>query len=721
MSILINVKGSTLMINSIAPTSLYIDGSSAINGFRNPLLGKPVYLFGSGFNREFVTKVYVDNVYIQDAAIMSDSELTFTATPHSEGVVYIFVTNGNTISNKLQLTYTSALSNSSSSLIIDAIESRFGSLVRTVNPAIPPFVDTRRDPLVLIFGSGFSMNVGLVHVGDLVVSPYVVIDTEVGFTAPAHSAGVVDIWVTIGTVSSNKVQLTYESYDGVILFSLDPSWALSDGSTLIDVSCLGLDTDSRVYFDNMDVGGVVFTSRGFAFNAPPHNAGVVNVWFMSGNMSTNKLPLTYTSPQASAPVISFIDPSLVNTNAVNINGAFAINVVGSGFIGLGGTQIYVDNVPVYFVTVMNDNFIRWRPTTHSAGVVDVWVQNGNMSSNKVQLTFANDTVNHQCSLGLFYDPSTNACVQCKPGSYNPTGTGSSCYPCSLGTYSPLYQTVSCDPCPQGQYSNQMGSTACTNCPDGMTWCGSNDMASTGGVMPMPPSSTGTSMQCPPGTMISDDGCQICPANTFSAKWNSKSCSPCPMGTMSMNGSTVCVSSCIPIHSGDSISLTVVMADGSYNLSLPRSHSVNVVPMAMDLLTLFSISKISPKTVLTFDMNDLAIGLDAPYKVWGDSKTKKTIITCTKAGTAAMTSSATISAPTSHQLFGIDPVGSMIDTTGANRICSGDAINIVQGNLFLDVINQSVHTNGLPVYCDNPKSKSSMNPKPKPTTFYIHKY
>jgi len=257
---------------------------------------------------------------------------------------------------------------------------------------------------------------------------------------------------------------------------------------------------------------------------------------------------------------------------------------------------------------------------------------------------------------------------------------------------------------------------------GMSWCDtSNPTGSTGGDMPMQASSTGASIQCEPGTMLTDMGtCQTCPAGTFAGTWNSKKCRPCPTGTSSTSGSASCYDPCTPIHSTDAISLTAAVGTTLYNLSFPKDHAVDVEPMAMDLLSILSISKPNPHTVLTFDMDDMAFALNSPYKVWGETKAKRTVLTCTKAGAAATTSMATIGSPAQRQLFGANVVNSMIDQTGANRICDGDSINIVQGNAFLDVVNQS-RNSGFIVYCDNPKSKTPVNPKPKPTTFIIHKY
>ena len=110
-----------------------------------------------------------------------------------------------------------------------------------------------------------------------------------------------------------------------------------------------------------------------------------------------------------------------------------------------------------------------------------------------------------CAAGYYADErGSAACAACEVGKYGDTTGRSSawdCKGCDAGRYAASTGTTSCTDCAIGTYNGQTGQDACTDCAAGKYQdAAGSQMCKT----------------CPPGyqTNTDKDGCNICPANTF---------------------------------------------------------------------------------------------------------------------------------------------------------------------------------------------------------------
>ncbi len=130
--------------------------------------------------------------------------------------------------------------------------------------------------------------------------------------------------------------------------------------------------------------------------------------------------------------------------------------------------------------------------------------------------------------------SSNDCISCEAGMFNPSPGGSSCLDCDPGLFSSSDASVRCLPCTSGSYCPNKRSTQGLPCEAGY-FCPSGSSAQT---------------PCPQGSFChANAGAPLpCPQNTYgkSGKLASESqCTPCPPGTESGSGAMACSSPCIP--------------------------------------------------------------------------------------------------------------------------------------------------------------------------------
>lgn len=150
------------------------------------------------------------------------------------------------------------------------------------------------------------------------------------------------------------------------------------------------------------------------------------------------------------------------------------------------------------------------------------------------------TVCRQCANGSFtLSTGATLCFPCEPGTF-----GQNCGPCPAGTYQGGTGATSCEACSAGTFSAVVGassSLACVNCARGTFWDGAR------ACKPCPPFTTspaasvaGSECRVQAGYYArrQGDAPEVCPANHYCPLGTTQP-APCPPGTMSAAGASVC--------------------------------------------------------------------------------------------------------------------------------------------------------------------------------------
>jgi len=157
-----------------------------------------------------------------------------------------------------------------------------------------------------------------------------------------------------------------------------------------------------------------------------------------------------------------------------------------------------------------------------------------------------ETCAGQCPRGRFCEEGTATPRPCPSGSRMPArgaASSDSCIPCAPGQYQPLAGQEDCLACPAGSFSPDVGSAACKACPKG-GFC--QDAGAASRLVWQP---------CPEGSFNLANGsnssaaCESCPAGTASATRGAESsdtCVPCRPGTVAAEAG---LSECEPCKAG----------------------------------------------------------------------------------------------------------------------------------------------------------------------------
>jgi Leucine-rich repeat (LRR) protein len=137
-----------------------------------------------------------------------------------------------------------------------------------------------------------------------------------------------------------------------------------------------------------------------------------------------------------------------------------------------------------------------------------------------------------CPPGTFLDDSTQSCLSCRLGFYQPFFNQTTCLVCPKGTEAPLIGSTSCSACPIKYYA---GLTATPNC----NRCLPGTFGNVTGLSSCYP--------CPLGTFSPDpdnplDACLPCPVGTYGDKIGLAQCPACSGASFTgVEGSTSCIS------------------------------------------------------------------------------------------------------------------------------------------------------------------------------------
>ena len=301
---------------------------------------------------------------------------------------------GQTASGQVHVTASTGAGTSAQTAADLFTYSPVGLSVTAVSPNSGP---TAGGTFVTISGTGFTNPATVTFGGVAATNVTVVLPTQITATAPAQSAGVVDVQVTTAAGSSN-VGVAGDRYtytDGPTVTSVSPNTGPSSGVPATFVTITGTNfivggSGMTVKFGSTATTNFTVTST-TTINviAPAHSAGTVDVVVTTpGGSSPISAADQFTFEGATVPVVTSVSPSSGPTGTVVV-------ITGSGFTGVscpggitfGGVAAANDGSCV----VNNDSTITAKvPANAPGGTIDVRVTGpGGQSANTGSDNFNN--------------------------------------------------------------------------------------------------------------------------------------------------------------------------------------------------------------------------------------------------------------------------------------------------------------------------------------------
>jgi YD repeat-containing protein len=339
----------------VAPPVPVITGVGSTTG--TTLGGYSIYLTGTGFTA--VSAVSFGGTASGSWYAYSDSALQVTVPAHASGTVDIQVTTpGGTsaITSADQFTYVAPP-------------------VPVITGVGPPSGTTAGGYTVSVVGRGFTGASAVSFGGTAGTSLYIISDTTLQITAPAHGAGVVDVQITTpgGTSAVTAAdQFTYvttaPSSGPPTVTGVGPVTGTTLGGYYVYVTGSGFTGATAVTFGSTAGSYLWFYSDSLVrITAPAHAAGVVDVKVTASGVTsavTAADQFTFVAPPV--PAVTGVGPASGKTL-----GGFTIYVAGSGFTG--ASSVSFGGSAGSYLSVLSDNLLQINPPAHAAGVVDVQV------------------------------------------------------------------------------------------------------------------------------------------------------------------------------------------------------------------------------------------------------------------------------------------------------------------------------------------------------------
>ncbi len=333
--------------NAAAPS---VTGLSLTSGSTGG--GTVVTIDGSGFTG--ATGVNFGSV-AASFEVESDGTIVATAPPQASGTIDVTVTtpSGTSATSEAdQFTYTAAAAPT-----VTGIADSSGSVSGGTQ--------------VTVLGSGFT-GASAVNFGGTDASDFTVLsDNAILVTAPAGTAGTVDITVTTpsGTSSTSSAdQFTYTAAATPTVTGLSTTSGSTGGGTAVIVTGTGFTNATEVTFGGVPADTVVVNSDiQLTVLAPPDTAGTVDVQVTTaaGTSATSSAD-QYTYAAAAAPSVTQVSLATGPTAGGN-----PVTIDGSGFTG--ATSVLFGNVAATNFVVNSDGSIfAWAPAA-AAGTVDITV------------------------------------------------------------------------------------------------------------------------------------------------------------------------------------------------------------------------------------------------------------------------------------------------------------------------------------------------------------
>jgi hypothetical protein len=235
-----------------------------------------------------------------------------------------------------------------------------------VNMVMPSSGTTAGGTLVTVYGGNFTgttvVDFGATPATNVTVNS----DAQLTATAPAESAGTVDVTVTNADGTSPTSSLDrYTFFDLPAVTGVSPNQGPTTGGQTISITGVGFSGATAVDFGTISATFTVNSSTQITATAPAWlSPSTVDVTVQTpyGTSSTSSADqYTYLS----VPTVSSLSPSSGPTT-----GGTTVIILGMGFTG--ATAVTFGSTPASFA-VVSDNEVEATAPSQAAGIVDVEV------------------------------------------------------------------------------------------------------------------------------------------------------------------------------------------------------------------------------------------------------------------------------------------------------------------------------------------------------------
>lgn len=240
---------------------------------------------------------------------VNDTTLTVTAPAHAAGTVDVLVTTGQGTSANTA-----------------ADDYLYGDLptVTSISPTTGPIAG---GTVVTITGTGFTGATSVTFGGTAAVFS-VTNATTISATAPAHTAGTVDVLVTTPSgTSANTAADNFIYTSGPTVTSISPKFGPVEGGTLVTITGSGFTGATSVTFGATSVTPTVVNDTTITATSPARAAGTVDVRVVTP-LGTSANTAADDFVYGGGPIITSISP----TNGPQAGGN-TVTITGTGFTG----------------------------------------------------------------------------------------------------------------------------------------------------------------------------------------------------------------------------------------------------------------------------------------------------------------------------------------------------------------------------------------------------
>jgi hypothetical protein len=289
--------------------------------------------------------------------VYTDGTLVATSPPSAAGTFHITVSTPSgtsSTSSADQFTYTNVRG---SAPAVTAVSPNTGS--------------TAGGQVVTVTGTGFTGATG-VSFGSTAASSYqIVSDTTVTATAPAGSAGTVDIKVTTNNGTSSAVtadHFTYLSTAAPTVTGVSPTSGSTAGGTSVTVTGTNFTGATAVTFGGVAASSfTVNSSTSITATSPAQPVGTIDICVTtpSGTSAVGSAD-HFSFTAASAPTVT----SLGTSSGSNLGG-ISVTITGTNFTG--ATGVFFGGVAAASFTVSSSTSITATSPAQAAGTYDVTI------------------------------------------------------------------------------------------------------------------------------------------------------------------------------------------------------------------------------------------------------------------------------------------------------------------------------------------------------------
>ena len=312
-------------ITSISPSSGPVQG------------GTLVTITGSNFTSATAVQIDTTTYTTGNFTVVDDNTITVVTQQHTAGTVDVSVTNTNGTA---------------------AFPGSFTFVGPSITNIAPNSGPVAGGTSVVITGTGFTGATGITF-GGTTASCTVDSDTQITCTAPSHTAGTVDVVVTVPGGSDTSVGGF--TYLNPTITNLAPNSGPVAGGTSVVITGTGFTGATGVTFGGSTASCTVDSDTQITCTSPAHAAGAVDVVVtVPGGSATSVGGFTYI-----ATSITGMNPTSGPTS-----GGTTVVITGTGFTGATGFTFGGTNASC---TVDSDTQITCTSPAHTAGAVDVVV------------------------------------------------------------------------------------------------------------------------------------------------------------------------------------------------------------------------------------------------------------------------------------------------------------------------------------------------------------